>query len=608
MGEGPKKRGEKAFEEEGGVEASEREYVRELYAVSKRFLQTEKSRRLYRSMKETFDANPMDVQDQEMYKRGGFHQSKRKREFQEAGRQVAIERGIPSFNRAMGIPLGQRQLEPYIISGTDVIAEQDDTHHVNNPAIQQMLDDIRRTTLYNLDIPHRMLTVRAAKEVTPETIDLYLETLQHTMAGGAVAQEHMSEINPLLTADSYGKVITGSNEIKDSLDKRYLIDIREQFHPTKAEMLEEAIGDDIWLVLRTPTIAVRMGDGDCAHRWNAMQNTMAFISAYGLSGEHIVSDLAFSFKHARMVPMGKKMWYQRQRGQNQPGSIPDGYVADVQQSLRSFPARRYLDIVQTDEDEAKEIVRALAEANGISAVLENSLWFGFFMSGGIGFSNATAAGALAGNVIEDFSEELTELSHRYMQGVRKFPPKWDNVRFLVDAIIQYTMESYEKFPALAEFHWGGAIRISVIGAMGATVGGLLSGSSTMGLWGGHYAISLAMKEGWLRTGWAGQEVQDHVGQPYLCSFRPEEGNLAEMRGHNYPMQSFTAAHGSMRGAAIYSSMAGRGGAWATSPVVKVAFADPNLIFDFEHPKLCIAKACEKEFMPAGERDPTLPTH
>jgi methyl-coenzyme M reductase alpha subunit len=307
--------------------------------------------------------------------------------------------------------------------------------------------------------------------------------------------------------------------------------------------------------------------------------------------------------------MGNKMWYQRMRGTNEPGGFPDGYICDFIQSERDLPARRFLEVAQEDEEEAKKYLRAMADgAGGMLAVLENSIWFGFYMSGGIGFSNTVGAGALAGNIIESFSDELVELVHRYTMGARKVPPKWETVRFMVDTMIQYTMESYEKFPTLAEFHWGGAHRISIIGALAGSVGGILTGSSTIALMAAHYAIAHVMKEGWLRTGWAGQEVQDHIGLPYLCSFRPEEGNLGELRGANYPMQSYTAAHVAIRGNGVYAAMLGRGSAWCVSPVVKVAFADPHLIFDFKHPKLCIAKAGIKQFMPAGERDPVLPPH
>nr|ALK27810.1 methyl-coenzyme M reductase subunit alpha [uncultured archaeon] len=600
---------EKIFEEKAEIEAKEREYVRELFAVAERFLSVERERRLYSSLGKVFGAEPLELKDPKMYKRGGYRQVGRKREFVKLGRQVAIERGIPAYNRAVGIPLGQRQLEPYLISGTDIIVDQDDTHHVNNPAIQQMVDDIKRTTIINLDIAHRLLQVRAGKEVTPETINLYLETLNHTVCGGAVAQEHLSEINPLLVKDAYAKVITGSDEVKDVLDRRFVIDIDALFHPTRAEQLKKALGDSIWVVLRVPTIAIRMADGDIATRWAAMQNTMAFIGSYGLSGEHIVSDLAFSFKHARVVRMGNKLWYQRMRGTNEPGGFPDGFICDFMQCERDLPGRRFLEVAQEDEEEAKKYAKAIVEgAGGIGAVIDNSVWLGFYMSGGIGFSNTTTAAALAGNVLEDFTDQVVEFTHRYAVGVRKITPTWDVIRLIVHMIIQFAMESYEKFPLLTEFHWGGAHRITVIGVIAAGSVGALTGSSTAALKAGHYAIAHLMKEGWLRTGWAGQEIQDHIGLPYLCSFRPEEGNLTELRGLNYPMQSFSAAHGALRAAAAYGAMIGRGTAWCTSPVVKAAFADPHLLFDFKNPRLCIAKAALRQFMPAGERDPTLPLH
>lgn len=589
------------------LSSSESDYRRELYDLSRRFLEGERDREISGIMERVFQANPMEVHDENMYKRGGYHQSDRKNEFSESGKQIAMERGIPAYNRAMGIPIGQRQLEPYLIGGTDVLAEQDDTHHVNNPAIQQMLDDYKRTTIVNLDIAHRMLRTRAAKEVTPETIDLYLETLQHTMVGGAVAQEHMSEINPLLTKDSYGKVITGSEEIKDAIDRRYLIDINKQFHPGRAEVLNEAIGNDIWLVLRVPTIAIRMGDADCAKRWSAMQNTMAFISAYGLSGEHLVSDLAFSFKHARVLRLGEKMWYQRMRSPNEPGSWLDGLIVDTYQTERELPPIRYLTAAQTDEDLAEKLSSAAVNSGCIGALIDNSIWLGFYMSGGIGFSNTTSAASLTG-ILDGLQHEMIELVNRYYKGVRVVLPKWDTIKFIADTVVQYLMESYEKIPTLTEFHWGGAHRTSIAGAFAASSVGLMTGSSTAALRAGHYAISYCMKEGWLRTGWAGQEIQDHVGLPYLCSFRSEEGNLPELRGLNYPMQSFSAAHGAIRDAAVMSAMLGRGSVWASSPVMKAAFADPNLAFDFTNPRLTIAKGCIKEFMPEGERDPVLPPH
>lgn len=47
----------------------------------------------------------------------------------------------------------------------------------------------------------------------------------------------------------------------------------------------------------------------------------------------------------------------------------------------------------------------MLEGVGTIGNMENIYWFEFYMSGGIGFSNASAAG-FTGNVMDGFSEEL----------------------------------------------------------------------------------------------------------------------------------------------------------------------------------------------------------
>ena len=115
--------------------AKESEYAYELSAIAKKFLPTEKDRLLFKTLKKIFGVDPMLGIDVSMYKRGGFHQLKSKQEFAEWGKKVARDRQIPSYNRAVGLPIGQRALEPYIISGTDIIVDYDDLHHINNAAI-----------------------------------------------------------------------------------------------------------------------------------------------------------------------------------------------------------------------------------------------------------------------------------------------------------------------------------------------------------------------------------------------------------------------------------------------------------------------------------------
>jgi len=169
------------------------------------------------------------------YSFGGWKQSERKREFVEAGKEVAAKRGIPQYNPDIGCPLGQRVLMPYQVSTTDTFVEGDDLHFVNNAAMQQFWDDIRRTVIVGLGTAHGVIEKRLGKEVSPETITNYLETVNHSMPGAAVVQEHMVETHPALVADSYVKIFTGNDEIADEIDSAFVIDINKQF-PAEQEI------------------------------------------------------------------------------------------------------------------------------------------------------------------------------------------------------------------------------------------------------------------------------------------------------------------------------------------------------------------------------------
>ena len=152
------------------------------------------------------------------YNMGGWTQSERKTEFVNEGKAIADKRGIPMYNPDIGNPLGQRALMSYQLSGTDTFVEGDDLHFINNAAIQQAWDDIRKTVIVGLNTAHNVLEKRLGMEVTPETITNYLEVVNHAMPGAAVVQEHMVETNPLLVDDSYVKVFTGDDELADEIE------------------------------------------------------------------------------------------------------------------------------------------------------------------------------------------------------------------------------------------------------------------------------------------------------------------------------------------------------------------------------------------------------
>ena len=274
-------------------------------------------KRFVEALKKKFEEDPTD-KNTTFYHFGGWKQSERKREFVEAGKQVAKKRGIPQYDPDVGTPLGQRVLMPYQVSTTDTFVEGDDLHFVNNAAIQQMWDDIRRTVVVGLNTAHTVIEKRLGKEVSPETITHYLETVYHAMPGAAVVQEHMVETNPYLVADSYVKVFTGNDEVADEIDPAFVLDINKEFPEDQAEVLKNEVGDGIWQVVRIPTIVSRTCDGGTTSRWSAMQIGMSMISAYKqAAGEAATGDFAYAAKHAEVIHMGTYLPVRRARGENE---------------------------------------------------------------------------------------------------------------------------------------------------------------------------------------------------------------------------------------------------------------------------------------------------
>ena len=343
-----------------------------------------KERLFIDACKKKFKEDPTSIETK-FYCYGGWKQSKRKVEFVEAANKIAKQRGIPMMNQDIGVPLGQRSWMPYQLSHTDIFVEPDDLHCINNAAIQQAWDDIRRTVLVGLDSPHNTIERRLGKEVTPETINEYLEAVNHTMPGGAVVQEHMAEINPALAYDSYVKVFTGNDELADEIDKRFLIDINKQFSKDHAKQLKAAIGNTLMQAVRVPTIVGRVMDGGTISRHAAMQISMAFITSYKLAaGEAAIADFAYSAKH-QCINMGTMMPARRARGPNEPGGIPFGFMADIAQSDRVHP-----------DDPG----RAALEAVALGAIVFDQIYLGGYMSGGVGFTQYASA-AYTDNILED---------------------------------------------------------------------------------------------------------------------------------------------------------------------------------------------------------------
>ncbi|MDD4253799.1 MAG: coenzyme-B sulfoethylthiotransferase subunit alpha [Methanofollis sp.] len=562
----------------------------------------ERAQKLFlKALKEKFQGQDVQSEKTEFYNFGGVRQSPRKCEFMKESRAVEMQRGISMYDPERchlgGIPMGQRQLMTYEVSGTGVFVEGDDLHFVNNAAMQQMWDEIRRTVIVGMDMAHATLQKRLGKEVTPETINEYLHILNHAMPGGAVVQEHMVETHPALTDDCYVKVFTGDDELADDIEPQFLLNIEKLFPKKQAEDLKAEVGKSMFQAIHIPSIVSRTCDGGTTSRWSAMQIGMSFIAAYRMcAGEAAVADLSFAAKHAGVIQMASILPARRARGPNEPGGIKFGHFADMIQADRKYP-----------NDPAK----ASLEVVGAGCMLFDQIWLGSYMSGGVGFTQYATA-AYTDNILDEFTyygmdyiKDKYNVDWRNPSADDKVKPTQDVVNDISTEVTINAMEQYEQFPTMMEDHFGGSQRAGVMAAASGLSTAIATGNSNAGL-NGWYLSMIIHKDAWSRLGFFGYDLQDQCGSANSLSMEPDRGLMGELRGPNYPNYAMNVGHQGEYSAIVAGSHYGRGDAFCLEPLIKITFADPSLKFDFAEPRREFAKGAIREFMPAGERSLIIP--
>lgn len=562
----------------------------------------ERSQKLFlNALKEKFQGQDPQSVNTTFYNFDGVKQSPRKREFMAATKSIEQKRGIsmydPEHCHLGGIPMGQRQLMTYEVSGTGTFVEGDDLHFVNNAAMQQMWDDIRRTIIVGMDLAHATLQKRLGKEVTPETISEYLHILNHAMPGGAVVQEHMVETHPGLVDDCYVKVFTGDDEMADSIEKQFVLNIDKLFTPEHAAVLKKNVGKSIYQAIHIPTIVSRTCDGGTTSRWSAMQIGMSFIAAYRMcAGEAAVADLSFAAKHAGVIQMATHLPARRARGPNEPGGIKFGLFSDIIQANRKYP-----------NDPAK----AALEQVGAGAMLFDQIWLGSYMSGGVGFTQYATA-AYTDNILDEFTyygmdyiKDKYGVDYKNPSPAKLVKPTQEVVNDIATEVNLNGMEQYEQYPTMMEDHFGGSQRASVLAASCGITTSIATGNSNAGL-NAWYLSMLMHKEGWSRLGFFGYDLQDQCGSANSLSMEPDRGLIGELRGPNYPNYAMNVGHQGEYAAIAGAAHFGRGDAFCFNPLVKITFADPSLKFDFSEPRKEFAKGAIRDFMPAGERSLIIP--
>jgi methyl-coenzyme M reductase alpha subunit len=520
----------------------------------------------------------------------GWRQGKEKRKFIESANRIAKERGIPHLNPDIArVKTGTRKLVPYYVEGEFV--EGEGFHPLNNPAIQQALDDMKRTVIIGLDQAHEILEKRLCKEVTPESINFYLESVQHTMAGGSVAQEHLGYINPECTRDCYVKVFTGDDDVADQIDDRYRIDINKLFPEHQAAQLKGVIGKKMYEVVRLPTMAVRAGAGGIARRWAALQKAMAFINAYNLTGQAAMSDFVYGAKHADVTVMGTPSAYSRNFGDNEPYGVPGGYWADMVQTSRVKP------------DEPEEYI---INCSAVGLILGTQITYGFYMIGGIGLMQAIGM-YMSDKVVDDSVRYFMEhIQKKYGGPCTLRPDEFGKLADIAKTITYYMQERWEEYPALMEAQWSTYTRNALMQEMTGDAFAWATGNADMGRIGGYLCVyHQRAYQG--RSGWYSYDSVPLFDLASKWTMRPDYGVPEELLTNNYSAVSPQVFVGTQLATAYSASAhAARGDAYCVNPLVKVAFADPSLRFDWARPRKCVVDGAMKRFMPDGERTAITP--
>jgi methyl-coenzyme M reductase alpha subunit len=467
---------------------------------------------------------------------------------------------------------------------------------VNNAAMQQIWDDMRRTVMLGLDDAHAILETRLSKEVTPDTINNYMEVVNHALPGGATIQEHMVETKPALVSDSYAKLFTGDDDLADALDRRFLLDINKEFPAgwdkpgEQAEQLKGAIGKKLWQVLRMPTVVGRMTDGGTMYRWVGMQVGMSFINAYQMcAGESATGEFAFMAKHASVVNMSNYMPVRRARAHNEPGGMPLGVCDDCTRSPALFP---------------NDPIRAELEAIAAAACVYDQLWFGTYMSGGVGFTQYASA-TYTDNILEDFCYKADEIAVDMFGARATAEPTMENIEKLVRAENDYALTQYDAYPTTAESHFGGSVRACCTAAGCATAVVSATGCAQCGLNG--WGLAQLLHYGTIgRLGFYGYDLQDQCTSSTSFAYRSDEGLPFEMRGVNYPNFAMNVGHQSAYAGINAGAHAASKDAWVLSPLIKVSFSDRDLPFDWGYITREFGRGALREFKPAGERDLIIP--
>jgi methyl-coenzyme M reductase alpha subunit len=257
-------------------------------------------------------------------------------------------------------------------------------------------------------------------------------------------------------------------------------------------------------------------------------------------------------------------------------------------------------MVQSDRVYPDDPGRAALETVALAAGIYDQVYLGGYMSGGVGFTQYATA-AYTDNILEDYVYHgIDTIKDRYGGFCGVKPDDYKKQLKLADEISSYALEMYERYPAVMETHFGGSQRATVTAASTGIITAMATGVADNGL-NAWYQSMLQHKERTGRLGFYGFDLQDQCGSANSYAYRSDEGLPMELRGPNYPNYAMNVGHLSGYAGIPKAAHLARGDAFVANPMIKVAFSDKDLVFDFANVTKEFGRGGLREFVPAGER-------
>ncbi len=432
----------------------------------------------------------------------------------------------PETGTIFNIPISKQDI-PYTISGTDFVCSDGELSPSKNPAMQQMWDDIRRTCIARFDF---------REEVTPEVINYFLEVLNHQIRSAAIVQEHMVETHPALVDDCYVRVFAGDEKLQDEIDKQFIINIDQKFPDYQAKQIKEAVGNTVWQVVHIPTPL----DVQNACRW--MQKQVSIVSG------------GSAIKHSDHIELGSIIPARRL---NEAGDLCFCHMADIVQTSR------------TPDDPCYVVVQVASAASVLYQTRH-----GGYMENGIEFPKY-ATPVLTNDIFDEliyWGEELVKKKYGRLGTAKAI----ETVKDISTIVTGYGHESNKNYFENYESFDSSQIAMTIAIAAGCSTA-MATGSSNAGL----SALYLSM------------DIQKNAGNPYGTTnvFLTASGRscICEPGGPDYENYAESIGHLGGYAAITAAAYAGKKNAFCLDPIIKTAFADDILKFDFVNPRKAFGK-------------------